>query len=195
MLNRRTLLSALMTLALGVWATGTALMQQDPELATSVNDGFTIAMVGDLIYAHDLGHMMTDESFAAVVELLRNADVATGNLEGIIVDGRTFTGSRMGGHGAEPGAADSLKDMGFDLVARPNNHGNDFGREGIAETSMHLDRVGVHYAGVGNTYAAARAARFYTTARGRVGMVATTATGTLPNSSLTISCQVRMRSG
>ena len=45
MLNRRTLLSALMTLALGVWATGTALMQQDPELATSVNDGFTIAMV------------------------------------------------------------------------------------------------------------------------------------------------------
>ena len=103
--------------------------------------------------------MMRDESFAAVVELLRAADVATGNLEGIIVDGRTFTGSRMGGHGAEPGAADSLKDMGFDLVARPNNHGNDFGPEGMAETSAHLDRVGgVQYAGLGNTYAAARAA-------------------------------------
>ena len=116
MLNRRTSLSALMTLALGVWATGTALTQQDPELATTVDEGFTIAMVGDLIYAHDLGHMMRDESFAAVVELLRAADVATGNLEGIIVDGRTFTGSRMGGHGAEPGAADSLKDMGFDMA-------------------------------------------------------------------------------
>ena len=180
MLKRRTLLSALMTLALGVWATGTAVMQQDPELATTVNDGFTIATVGDLIYAHDLGHMMTDASFADVVALLRGADVATGNLEGIIVDGRTFTGSRMGGHGAEPGAADSIKDMGFDLVARPNNHGNDFGPEGVAETSAHLDRVGVHYAGVGNTYAAARAARFFTATTGRVGMVATTATGTLP---------------
>ena len=78
MLNRRTSLSALMTPALGVWAGGTAVMQQDPEIATSVDDGFTIAMVGDLIYAHDLGHMMTDPSFAAVVELLREADVATG---------------------------------------------------------------------------------------------------------------------
>ena len=180
MLKRRTLLSALMTLALGVCATLTTMMQQDPELATTVNDGFTIATVGDLIYAHDLGHMMTDASFADVVALLRGADVATGNLEGIIVDGRTFTGSRMGGHGAEPGAADSIKDMGFDLVARPNNHGNDFGPEGVAETSAHLDRVGVHYAGVGNTYAAARAARFFTATTGRVGMVATTATGTLP---------------
>ena len=176
MFTRRTLLAVLMTLGV----TTTAWMQQNPELATTVDDGFTIATVGDLIYAHDLGHMMRDPSFASVVDLLRGADVTTGNLEGIIVDGRTFTGARMGGHGAEPGAADSLKDMGFDLVARPNNHGNDFGPEGLAETSAHLDRVGVQYAGVGNTYAAARAARFYTADTGRVGMVATTATGTLP---------------
>ena len=169
-----------MALAVGVWVTATAVVQQDPELSTTVADGFTIATVGDLIYAHDLGHMMSDPSFAAVVELLRGADVATGNLEGIIVDGRTFTGSRIGGHGAEPGAADSIRDMGFDLVARPNNHGNDFGPEGMVETSAHLDRVGVQYAGVGNTYAAARAARFATGPKGRVGMVATTATGTLP---------------
>ena len=177
---RPLLLSLVVALALAGWTTGTVLTQRDPELTTSVDDGFTIATVGDLIYAHDLGHMMTDPPFASVVTLLREADVATGNLEGIIVDGRTFTGTRIGGHGAEPGAADSLKDMGFDLVARPNNHGNDFGPAGVAETSMHLERVGVHYAGVGNTYAAARAARFYTADRGRVGMVATTATGTLP---------------
>ena len=55
MRTRQTLLSALMTLALGVWATGTGLMQQDPELATSVDDGFTIATVGDLIYAPTSG--------------------------------------------------------------------------------------------------------------------------------------------
>ncbi len=180
MTQRPTVLSAVMTLALGSWATATAFLQQDAELATTVGDGFTIAAVGDLIYAHDLGHMMRDPSFASVVDLLRDADVATGNLEGIIVDGRSFSGSRMGGHGAEPGAADSIRDMGFDLVARPNNHGNDFGPEGVAETSAHLDRVGVQYAGVGDTYAAARAARFFTSAHGRVGMVATTATGTLP---------------
>ena len=173
-------LSVLITVALGVLATSVTSRQPDPELSTSVRDGFTIATVGDLIYAHDLGHMMPDPAFAGVVKLLQDADVATGNLEGIIVDGRSFSGSRIGGHGAEPGAADSIRDMGFDLVARPNNHGNDFGREGLNETSMHLDRVGVQYAGLGKTYAAARAARFYTAPRGRVGMVATTATGTLP---------------
>lgn len=173
---RRTTLTIVTILGLST----TAWMQQDPELSTTVADGFTIATVGDLIYAHDLGHMMRDPSFASVVDLLRGADVTTGNLEGIIVDGRTVAGARMGGHGAEPGAAVSLKDMGFDLVARPNNHGNDFGPEGLAETSAHLDRVGVQYAGVGNTYAAARAARFFTADGGRVGMVATTATGTLP---------------
>ena len=149
MFTRRFVLSAVMAVAVGVWTTATALMQRDPELATTVSDGFRIASVGDLIYAHDLGHMMTDPSFAAVVELLRSADVATGNLEGIVVDGRTFAGARIGGHGAEPGAADSIRDMGFDLVARPNNHGNDFGPEGLAETSAHLDRVGVQYAGSG----------------------------------------------
>jgi len=177
--EKLTTVSALL-LWLSIWTPHATLAGQNPELATTVEDGFTIAIVGDLIYAHDLGHMMTDPSFAAVVELLRGADVATGNLEGIIVDGRTFAGSRMGGHGAEPGAANSLKDMGFDLVARPNNHGNDFGREGMAETSAHLERVGVEYSGLGNTYAAARAARFYTARKGRVGMVATTSTGTVP---------------
>ena len=154
MLNRRTLLSALVTLALGVWATGTALMQQDPELATTVDNGFTIAMVGDLIYAHDLGHMMRDPSFAAVVELLREADVATGNLEGIIVDGRSFTGSRMGGHGAEPGAADSLKGHGLRLGRateqprqrfRPGRDGRDErasrpSRRAIQRSRQHLRR-------------------------------------------------------
>src|SRR5690606_26032489 len=36
----------------------------------------------------------------------------------------------------------------------------------------HLDRVRLQYAGAGDTYAAARAARFYTSERGRAGMVA-----------------------
>ena len=70
MFTRRTLLAVLMTLGV----TTTAWMQQNPELATTVDDGFTIATVGDLIYAHDLGHMMRDPSFASVVDLLRGAD-------------------------------------------------------------------------------------------------------------------------
>lgn len=143
------------------------------ELATTVDDGFTIAVVGDLIIAYPMDHMMTDPGFREVVELTRSADVTTGNLETNIIDGRSFRGSRGGGFGAEPQTAEWLVDMGFDIVARANNHANDFGREGLAETSRHLDAAGLQHAGYGETYWAARAARFYTSARGRVGMVST----------------------
>ncbi len=47
MVTRRTVLSVVMALAVGVWATATAVVQQDPELSTTVADGFTIATVGD----------------------------------------------------------------------------------------------------------------------------------------------------
>jgi len=149
---------------------------RDVELASSVDDGFTIAVVGDVIIAHSLEHMMSNPKFAEVVEILRSADVATGNLETQIIDGRSFVGARGGGtHGAEPTSAECLVEMGFDIVARPNNHANDYGYEGLLETSRHLDRAGLQHSGFGDTYWAARSARFVTTSRGRVGMVATSA--------------------
>jgi poly-gamma-glutamate synthesis protein (capsule biosynthesis protein) len=143
-----------------------------------VDNGFTIAVVGDVIIAHSLEHMMSNPRFAEVVEILRGADVATGNLETQIIDGRSFEGGRGGStHGAEPESAEWLVEMGFDIVARPNNHANDFGFEGLVETSRHLDRAGLQHSGFGDTYWAARSARFVTTRRGRVGMVATSANG------------------
>jgi poly-gamma-glutamate capsule biosynthesis protein CapA/YwtB (metallophosphatase superfamily) len=117
--------------------------------------------------------MMSDPGFAEVVRLIRSADVATGNLEMNIVDARSLRTTAPGGFGAEPSAAAWLKEMGFDLLQRPNNHANDFGPEGLAETSAHLDRAGIQHAGYGDSYASARAARYYSSARGRVGMVAT----------------------
>lgn len=145
----------------------------DPaELATTVDDGFTIAVVGDIIISFPLDHMMDDPGFRAVMELTQGADATTGNLEVNIIDGRTFRGSAGGGFGAEPEVAEWIKEMGFDIVSRPNNHADDFGPEGLVETSRHLDRAGLQYAGYGDSYWAAKAARFYSSPRGRVGMVA-----------------------
>lgn len=142
------------------------------QLATSVDDGFTIAVVGDIIIANPLDHMMSDPGFRAVVELTQGADATTGNFEGNIIDGRKFKGSAGGGFGGEPLVAEWVKQMGFDIVSRPNNHANDFGPGGLVETSSHLDRAGLQYAGYGDSYWAARAARFYSSPGGRVGMVA-----------------------
>ena len=152
--------------------TATAQSQNSAQLATTVDDGFTIAVVGDIIISYPLDHMMSDPGFAAIVELTRGADATTGNLEGNIIDGRTFKGSAGGGFGGEPLVAEWIKQMGFDIVSRPNNHADDFGPEGLLETSSHLDRVGLQYAGYGDSYWAARAARFYSSPGGRVGMVA-----------------------
>lgn len=167
-------LPALFTLSASLLASTSLLAQDNDEavLATSVSDGFTIAVVGDLIISFPLDHMMADPGFREVVELTRGADVTTGNLETNIIDGRTFRGSAGGGFGAEPEAAEWVRDMGFDIVSRPNNHADDFGREGLLETTRHLERAGIQYAGYGDSYWAAKAASFYSSPRGRVGMVA-----------------------
>ena len=146
----------------------------DLELATTVADGFTIASVGDVIIAYPQSQNAAP-AFQNVVRLIRDADVATGNYEGNIIDGRTFAGSGPGGFAGTPDVAADLKTMGFDLVARSNNHAGEYGYEGLLETNRHLDEAGVVYAGSGEKYASAIAPRFVSTPKGRIGMVATAA--------------------
>lgn len=172
----RTIINRLTTLAfISLLPIGAAAQDEATELAGSVDEGFTIAAVGDIIIAHPLEHVMDDPGFAEVVELLRQADIATGNLETQIIDGRDLEASNGGGrHGAEPRSAEFLRDMGFDILARANNHATDYGAEGLEETSRHLDRADLQHAGYGANYWAARAARFRAVRAGRVGMVSAT---------------------
>jgi poly-gamma-glutamate capsule biosynthesis protein CapA/YwtB (metallophosphatase superfamily) len=143
-----------------------------PELATTVRDGFTLASVGDLVIAYP-STATADPAFGAITKLIRDADVATANYEANIIDGRSFRGSAPGGFAATPDTAADVKAMGFDLVARSNNHIGEYGYEGLVETNAWLDKAGLVYAGSGETYWAARAPRFVSTPKGRVGMVAT----------------------
>ena len=175
---RKMHVSVLLMATLGILLTTRHLPAQAPasapvnELATSVRDGFTIASVGDLIVAFPQSQN-PDPGFQAVLKLIRDADVATGNYEGNIIDGRHFKGTGAGGFGGVPEVAADVKAMGWDLVARSNNHAGEYGYDGLLETNKHLEDAGVVYAGSGETYGAAYAPRFFTTARGRVGMVAT----------------------
>ncbi len=142
------------------------------ELQSSIGDGFTMASVGDTILAYPQSQN-PDPGFQAVVKLLRDADVTTANYEGNIIDGRTFKGGGAGGFGGVPEVAADARAMGIRLVARSNNHAGEYGYDGLLETNSWLEKAGVVYAGSGEKYASARAARFVSTAKGRVGMVAT----------------------
>lgn len=143
--------------------------------ATNVADGFTMVAVGDLILSRPVTEYQGSD-FDAVVKILRDADVTFGNMESNVLDIRSFKGSPQADYGGAyhislPALAPDLKAMGFNMVARANNHALDWGVEGMRETSRALDEAGIVHAGVGENLSQASAGRFLETKRGRVGLV------------------------
>lgn len=145
------------------------------SIATNVADGFTMVAVGDLIVTRPLTKGQ-HQGFDAIVKILQGADVTFGNMETNIFDIRSFNGSPQAEYGGAyhvslPELGPDLKEMGFNVVGRANNHSFDWGVEGMRETSRVLDQSGIIHAGVGDNLAQAGAARFLETARGRVALL------------------------
>lgn len=145
------------------------------SIETNIGDGFTLVAVGDAIVTRPLTRL-EDPGFNAVVKILRNADVTFGNLETTMFDIKTFKGApqaEYGGayHASLPELGPDLKAMGFNMMARANNHSLDWGVEGMRETTAILDRSGIVHAGTGENRAQAGAARFLDTSKGRVSLL------------------------
>lgn len=149
--------------------------EQKRALACSIADGFTLATVGDLIIVHPES-MLNDPDFQAALKIIRQAEVAFGNMETSLLDIRCFHGYPQAEYGGmwligPPGVAKDVRAMGFGLVSRANNHTTDWGVEGMRETDRALDEAGLVHAGTGENRAAARSARFLTVPSGRIGLV------------------------
>ncbi|RWP29701.1 CapA family protein [Mesorhizobium sp.] len=151
------------------------------SIATHVGDGFTMAAVGDLLYARPVTNGY-HPGFADVLRIFEGADVRFGNLETNILDVRSkgYPEAEYGGAYliGSPELGADLKAMGFNLVSRANNHALDWSIEGMRETSRALEKQGIVHAGAGENLAQAGAARFLETARGRVALVSFAATFT-----------------
>ena len=146
------------------------------ELDAGVADGFTLSAVGDCIITRPLTPYLGDESFAAVIDLLRAGDVVYGNLETSLIDMDRFEGYPHSWDAdypicSHPAVAQDLVELGFQIMSRANNHALDWGIEGMRETSRRLDAAGIVHAGSGEHAGVARAPRYLETARGRVGIV------------------------
>jgi poly-gamma-glutamate synthesis protein (capsule biosynthesis protein) len=155
---------------------------RDPqrELATSVADGFTLAAVGDNIIARPVSQTA---GFAPVAKIIHDADAAFGNFEGTAIDLTRTPAVPQAEFGGvwiigSPLVAKDLKAIGFDLMSRANNHATDWGLEGMRQTSRSLDEAGIVHAGVGEHRAAARAARYFDTDKGRVALISMASTFT-----------------
>ncbi len=139
------------------------------DMAMTMPGTFTIASVGDLIIMRPASQS-ADEGVRAALQLIRDADLAIGNLEGSLSNIRQFDGPAFNFMGTHEVAAD-LKTMGFDMVNRANNHIFDSESEGLFATNALLDEAGIVHAGAGRNLDEAAAPAFLELPKGRVGLV------------------------
>ena len=134
----------------------TPLQPEIVELATPLPDTITIAMVGDIMMGTtypdiELPANNGKNLFDDVKQILRDADLALGNLEGAMCEGGTCTKRVAAGRSyafrMPTSYATNLSDAGFDFLSIANNHSNDFGPDGIRSTAKCLDEQGIKYAG------------------------------------------------
>lgn len=126
--------------------------ESEPESAP--NPGvFKIIIAGDVMldrYVRKLGEQNGYNSlFTDIAPLLQSADLAVVNLEGPITASQSKTLLPDGALSQEliftfdPTAASALAEAGIDLVSLANNHTDNFGPAGLAETKKHLKQNGL----------------------------------------------------
>jgi hypothetical protein len=108
-------------------------------------------MMGTTYPATNLPPHQGSAVYAQVSNVLQDADLTMGNLEGTLLTGGTCTKKvkkgRVYAFRTPPEFAGSLAEAGFDFMNLANNHMNDFGYDGIASTMRALEEVGIEYGG------------------------------------------------
>jgi hypothetical protein len=145
-----------------------AMHAASPKTYTSeAPKGATVRLraVGDMMIGTDFpsGYLPPDGgagAFAAVSELLKDADFTFGNLEGPLCDSGETLKCKPD---AAPGSCYAFRtptsyarwydDAGLDVVSTANNHSGDFGEACRLETERALEGVGILYSGRPGTIA------------------------------------------
>ncbi|MEQ8207678.1 MAG: CapA family protein [Woeseia sp.] len=117
----------------------------------------SIAMVGDMMLGTDFpeNRLPDDDGksfLSAVAPIISAADIAIGNLEGVLVDGGTPAKDCDNPAAcylfrSPPRYAQHFVDAGFDVLSLANNHARDFGEEGRTETMRTLQQYGILHSG------------------------------------------------
>jgi poly-gamma-glutamate capsule biosynthesis protein CapA/YwtB (metallophosphatase superfamily) len=171
MKNPRLLASGLVVLAIGSLAVVPGVARQSADV--------TFALTGDSIITRKLT-VYSEPAFTRVINLVRNADVAFTNLEMLFHDYEPYAMSSSGGTymRAEPALVKDLVWAGFDMVSRANNHTGDYGVLGMNLTTRYVADAGLVQAGVGQSLAEAREAKFLESPKARVALISVASTFT-----------------
>jgi poly-gamma-glutamate capsule biosynthesis protein CapA/YwtB (metallophosphatase superfamily) len=137
---------------------------------------FTLSATGESMCTRRIS-CHQEEEFLALVDILRNSDAAHTNLETRIHTCKGYPmpvdtlGLTQSYQQADPFVADELKWMGFNLIARSNNHGMDYGPEMLSEEAAILDKAGLIHAGAGNNLSEATMPVYWETSHGRAALI------------------------
>lgn len=116
------------------------------------NEPATLLAVGDLLLdryiKREIDRKGADYSLANVKSFLSGNDLALANLEGSFTD---FKPRKLDPNNTsftfDPALAAMLKASGFNLVNLANNHVQDFGKDGFAQSRTYLEKNGINYFG------------------------------------------------
>ncbi|HIF38467.1 MAG TPA: CapA family protein [Gemmatimonadetes bacterium] len=149
---------------------------QNIDISVQSSD-FTFALGGDALITRKLS-VYKEPKFLDLIEMIRGADAAFVNLEMLFHDYEPYPMHQSGGTWtrADPVLIDDFVWAGFDMVSRANNHTGDYGVEGMRLTTRYVKEAGLVQAGVGESLAEAREAKFLETAKGRVALISMAST-------------------
>jgi len=109
----------------------------------------TIAAVGDIGLGREINYQILQRNnplfpFEKVKEFLTSADITIGNLEGPVIDNcpTTRSGFRFCGRLEN---VQGLVSAGFDGINLANNHINNYGLEGLTQTTAQLQKNNINY--------------------------------------------------
>ncbi len=144
-------------------------------------DHFVFVAGGDMIGPWRSIKNIDDPGFRQVAKLFQQADLGFANQEGAIFDLATFPGYPAAENGggtplSVPAVADDIRAMGIRIVSKANNHGTDWGSEGMAATLKTLAAAGIAEAGGGMSDTEARAPGYVETSQGTAALVSTAST-------------------
>jgi len=119
----------------------------------------SLIVVGDIMLSRMVAykinlHQDINYPFLKVVDYLQTADLVFGNLECPISEGPPVDLQTMIFR-ADPGVEQALRKTGFSVLSLANNHTFNAGHQGLEDTFVYLDQVGIKYVGAGESSARA----------------------------------------
>ena len=147
----------------------------------SATGNITMAFAGDAMITRALKPFQ-ERQFLDLRKLFHSADVGIANGEMLFHNFENWpTYFTMTYMRCDPRYIADLQWMGISMLGCANNHGTDYGEDGVLTNIHNLDSAGMVHAGAGVNYAEALTPAYLDTPKGRIALVSATSSAR-PNS-------------